>query len=915
LAKQSLLLVDGDVKSLRVMEVSLKKAGYNVTTAVTGIDALEKVQTAQPDLIISDTEMQEMNGFAFCKRLQENPEWSRIPFVFLTGQTSIEHKIKGLELGVEEYLTKPIYIKEILTRIKILLQKTQRVKLEEKRDGRTRFQGHLSDMGMVDLIQTIDVSRKSGLVHIMNEDGAKGTLFFRDGKVIDAELGKLQGEDAVFRMLTWSDGEFEFVFRSVRRKDVIEMSSQGLLMEGMRRLDEWGRLLEQLPPLDSRFEVEYDQLAERLAEIPDELNSILRLFDGRRSLMEVIDAGDLGDLEALAVISKLYFEGLCVESTQPVEAVAADPASAGWLGRRTTRASVPPPPNGESLVVADADPVEAAAEELHEASAASATVEVPHVGLPAIAEGEGYTEHKLDDEDLAAIDDGWTDVDGVGATERELSPSDGVPRPLAADDGEERVTPREGVALEDDADSIPRRSTLRGLQHPSRSTQPAMPVVVPDATPVVVADAPPAVVPDAPPAVVPDAIPRGRRAQEWDEAAEDPTPLPRPMPDPFGDDSSNRQPAMISSEGADFHSVSGEVAVQSPPPAKPDRGSPARQIVTIAPKPASPAPPAAAKRDEPIPPPHRKSAVMQAIDAVDLDLGAHLDLPSPAKVASPSPPTAKPDAKTLIPSKPPPPPAPKPAPNAQGPHDSVDPHADTASRSAVSLPADEERSMPLGWIGAVAALVVLAGGVYWIARGGGEGPTVTPVATTDASVAVGVGPRRDAAPVAVAPSPADAAPVAVVRPKPDAAPVAVVRPKPDAAPVAVVRPKADAAPAASAPTFSDEYASARRAYRRKNYDDALASVDAALALRPDNAGALDLKANILLGLGRAADAKASTAAAVKQGPKRARNWLTKGMVHYELKEYAAAKEAFEVYLDLDPISPTSDDVRDLLDAM
>ncbi|RMH41493.1 MAG: response regulator, partial [Deltaproteobacteria bacterium] len=341
MAKQSLLLVDGDVKSLRVLEVSLKKAGFNVTTATSGADALKKVQTAQPDLIIADTQLDEIDGFEFCRRIKDDAEWSQIPFVFLTGQTSVDHKVRGLELGVDEYLTKPIYIKEILTRIKILLQKRQRVTLEEKRDGRTRFTGHLADMGVVDLIQTIDVSRKSGLVHITNEDGSRGTLYFRQGKIVDAELGKLAGEDAVYRMLTWSEGEFEFVFRAVRRKDVIEMSTQGLLMEGMRRLDEWGRLLEQLPALDRRFVVDYDELAERLAEIPDELNGILRLFDGRRTLMEVIDAGDLGDLEALAVISKLYFEGLVVEApAEPDDVDLGADVVDGVLGRRTDRVPV-----------------------------------------------------------------------------------------------------------------------------------------------------------------------------------------------------------------------------------------------------------------------------------------------------------------------------------------------------------------------------------------------------------------------------------------------------------------------------------------------------------------------------------------------------------------------------------------------
>ena len=140
MAKQSLLLVDGDTKSLRVLEVSLKKAGFNVTTAVNGADALAKVETSAPDLIISDTKMPEMDGFELVERLKQNADWATIPFIFLTVAVRVEDKIRGLELGVEDYLTKPIYIKEIVTRVKILLQKKQRVALEDgnKRESRTQ---------------------------------------------------------------------------------------------------------------------------------------------------------------------------------------------------------------------------------------------------------------------------------------------------------------------------------------------------------------------------------------------------------------------------------------------------------------------------------------------------------------------------------------------------------------------------------------------------------------------------------------------------------------------------------------------------------------------------------------------------------------------------------------------------------
>ncbi len=103
-------------------------------------------------------------------------------------------------------------------------------------------------------------------------------------------------------------------------------------MEGMRRVDEWGRLLEALPALTTVFEVDSEELLERLNEIPDELNSILRLFDGKRTLMQVVDESPFEDLSTLSTISKLYFEGLLVPAAAPSvtadELVPADHARA-----------------------------------------------------------------------------------------------------------------------------------------------------------------------------------------------------------------------------------------------------------------------------------------------------------------------------------------------------------------------------------------------------------------------------------------------------------------------------------------------------------------------------------------------------------------------------------------------------------
>lgn len=317
MARQNLLIVDSDVRNRRVLEVSLRKAGFSITAAESTEEALEFVEHAEPDLIISDTQLPAQDGFALCTALKSNPRWRTIPFIFLTGDKSIEQKVRGLELGVDDYLTKPIYVKEITTRVSMLLQRKQHERLERK-DTRTKFTGRLADMAVVDLLQTIEISRKSGVIHFGTEFG-NATVWFRDGAVIDAELGRLQGSSAIYRLLGLGDGDFEVEFKTINRSAAIDESTQVLLMEGMRRVDEWGRLMEQLPPLGSVLAVNSSALEERRNDLPPEQVAVIRRFDGRRSILDVVDDSGQDDLDVLTSISTAYFEGLLTLSHGPLE--------------------------------------------------------------------------------------------------------------------------------------------------------------------------------------------------------------------------------------------------------------------------------------------------------------------------------------------------------------------------------------------------------------------------------------------------------------------------------------------------------------------------------------------------------------------------------------------------------------------
>ncbi|MDB4990168.1 MAG: response regulator receiver [Myxococcaceae bacterium] len=341
MAKRNLLLVDADPRSLRVLEVSLRKAGYSVTTCGQVDQAIELLELSEPDMIIADTRLPGKDGFALVSEMRARPQLAQIPLMFLSSDPSVESKVRGLELGIEDYLAKPVYIREILARVNLVMERKEREGLG--RTAKTRFAGSLEDMGLVDLLQTIDLSRKSGVLKL-SSGPRRGTVLFMEGRVVDAELGKLVGEAAIYRFLLWNEGRFELEFGEVRSEDKLGISTQALLMEGVRRLDEWGRLQEQLPGLMSVLELDHGEVMHRLDEIPDELNTVLRAFDGQRDLAEVLEVSGGDDLVTLMAISKLFFDGFLRvrHRTDPSADAQVGSHSDPFIGLMPSESELPP---------------------------------------------------------------------------------------------------------------------------------------------------------------------------------------------------------------------------------------------------------------------------------------------------------------------------------------------------------------------------------------------------------------------------------------------------------------------------------------------------------------------------------------------------------------------------------------------
>lgn len=127
-ADKKILVVDDTLFMVTMIEKALEAADYNVTTAFSGEDALEKIRSQHFDLILLDVIMPGMSGFELCEILRGDFRYNLIPIIIITGQAEEEDRLKGLELGADDYVVKPFVKRELLARVHNTLVRLERMR-------------------------------------------------------------------------------------------------------------------------------------------------------------------------------------------------------------------------------------------------------------------------------------------------------------------------------------------------------------------------------------------------------------------------------------------------------------------------------------------------------------------------------------------------------------------------------------------------------------------------------------------------------------------------------------------------------------------------------------------------------------------------------------------------------------------
>jgi two-component system, OmpR family, alkaline phosphatase synthesis response regulator PhoP len=123
LSKQTILVVDDEQDLLDLIEYNLKKEGYKVLKAENGQQGIEMAKEHHPNLVLLDIMMPKMDGIQVCEKMRANPDLKSIPVIFLTARSDEKTEVEGLDIGADDFITKPISTTKLLSRIKAVLRR------------------------------------------------------------------------------------------------------------------------------------------------------------------------------------------------------------------------------------------------------------------------------------------------------------------------------------------------------------------------------------------------------------------------------------------------------------------------------------------------------------------------------------------------------------------------------------------------------------------------------------------------------------------------------------------------------------------------------------------------------------------------------------------------------------------------
>ena len=232
------ILIVEDKPDLRELtSIVFRSRGDRVREAANGVEALAMCLRQRPDVILCDVAMPLMDGWQFLRVLRSRPSLASIPVAFVTALTEEPERLRGFQLGVDDYVAKPFRPAELVARVDRLVARAQRVGGIERKTLR----GALDQVPLPSVLTFLEMERYTGVLLVLREHRT-ARLFVREGRLLRIELERattaIRAEQMLFTVLQWPRGDFEFAAQDVSGNDEFQASITALLLTFAKLSDE-----------------------------------------------------------------------------------------------------------------------------------------------------------------------------------------------------------------------------------------------------------------------------------------------------------------------------------------------------------------------------------------------------------------------------------------------------------------------------------------------------------------------------------------------------------------------------------------------------------------------------------------------------------------------------------------------------
>ncbi len=240
MAKNIILIIDDDKVTTAVIEEYLTNYGFVVKVSQDGDTGIGIMKETDPDLIILDIMMPGKDGMQILKEIKLTSGFTNTPVILLSSVDRTNIKVKGLELGADDYITKPVDMAELLARIQLSLKRSSK-----SRDNKNILEGSLSDFTLTDLLQSFELGKKTSTISFPDMDAE---ITIKNGLIISCRQGTFTKAKAINRIFFLEKGKFIVNFDDVKNsKGNEKIRILSLIMSNIAYIDEVRLIVNSLP--------------------------------------------------------------------------------------------------------------------------------------------------------------------------------------------------------------------------------------------------------------------------------------------------------------------------------------------------------------------------------------------------------------------------------------------------------------------------------------------------------------------------------------------------------------------------------------------------------------------------------------------------------------------------------------------